>query len=295
MKPTVVILTGPTASGKSDLSVRLAQLFPVEIVSADSLQVFRRLDIGTAKPTATMRVQVPHHLVDVLDPDQPATAYWYAMEARRIIDEIVGRGKTPIVVGGGGFYLRALEHPPQEMEFIPPSSLPTEEGYRLLKANDPKAAEKIHPNDRYRISRAVALLEKGYVPSDTWEKAEEQDAPFDLIWFALDHPRDQLYKAIDVRVERMFSDGLVEETRTVLTEFPNSRHRIEKSIGYHQALNLIEGRMARGDALKDAQQRSRNYAKRQLTWFRKEKRIRWLSKPNPEQEIIQTLSAAAAC
>lgn len=280
MNPRVFILAGPTASGKSSLALDLAARFPFEIVNADSLQLFRHLDIGSAKPTPEERKKVPHRMINVLDPDQPATAGWFAKEVRQVISDITDRNKIPLVVGGSGFYLRALEHPPKA---TPTSFLINDSGddYEYLKTQDPETAKKIHPNDRYRIARAVSLLRKGERPSERWNSARSEPAPFDLHWLGLEWDRKELYERIDRRMERMFERGLVEETRAVAEKFPNALSRLSRSIGYRQALGVLQEKKDPKAMVEEAKTRSRQYAKRQTTWFRRESRIIWISGKNP--------------
>ncbi len=277
MIPKIVILTGPTASGKTSLALQLAQDFALEIVNADSLQVYRYLNIGTAKPTPEEQKQVPHHLIDVLDPDEEANAYWYSGVALEKIQDIVARGKTPLVVGGSPFYLQALERPPQEESQVPRITIENlEEAHSELAQKDPEAAKKIHPNDRYRLERALALLAKDMQPSQEWKKAAHQPPVVQAHWLALDIPRPKLYDRIHLRMEQMFDNGLIEEAQSVLERFPASKPRLQKTIGYKEVLSFLEGDLPKEAALEKAQQATRNYAKRQMTWFRAESRVQWL-------------------
>jgi tRNA dimethylallyltransferase len=279
---TVFVLVGPTASGKTDAACSLAERFPLEVINADSLQIFRRLDIGSAKPTKEMRDSVPHHLIDQLDPDAEATAAWYAKEAAEAIRGVQRRKRIPLVVGGSGFYLRAMERPPKAPETaVDPSSVSSED-YALVKEQDPEAARRIHPNDRYRIARAVSLLRKGVRPSQQWSETGVQAPLFSTCWFGIQRERSAIHQRIESRVRWMFDHGLVEETRGVLQDFPNARTRLSRAIGYRQTLDLVEGRGRLPEAIEKAIFATRQYAKRQMTWFRKEARIRWF---DPETDL----------
>ncbi len=276
MKPIVFLLAGPTGSGKSDLALKLSQKVPIEIVNGDSLAVYRYLDIGTAKPTQQDQKIAPHHLLDVLDPDEVCTAGWYARQAHARVEEILARKKVPLIVGGSGFYLRAFEHPPVAPASSSPHEEEDEEALEELRKLDRQTADRIHPNDRYRIQRALALVRSGQNPRQEWERAAKQETPYELRWIGIEWDRKLLYDRINTRVEKMFETGLKEETQEVVERFPQSRRRLEKAIGYGEALSFLEGTLERKEALTKTQTRSRNYAKRQLTWFRKEKRISWL-------------------
>ncbi len=276
MKPAVLVLTGPTASGKTEVGIRLAREFGVELINADSLQVFRKLDVGTAKPTKEELGGVPYHLIDVLDPDEPATAAWYAEAARKTIGQIQARGNLPVLVGGSGFYLRAVEHPPMAKP-APQTDLSTEEAYRRLLEEDPEAARRIHPNDGYRVARAAALLAQGLRPSDLWKNAADAKPPFHMIWVALQWPKSELTSRIHRRVSDMFAKNLVDETRSVLEGHPLSRSRLERTIGYREAVNVLEKEWSIDRAVEQARTATRQYAKRQMTWFRKEPRIEWIN------------------
>ncbi|MFH1261908.1 MAG: tRNA (adenosine(37)-N6)-dimethylallyltransferase MiaA [Pseudomonadota bacterium] len=289
MTTRLFILVGPTASGKTELALALAKKFPFEIVNADSLQIFRHLDIGTAKPTPEQLRSVPHHLIDVLDPHEPATAAWYAKEAVHTIAGIAGRNHLPLVVGGSGFYLRAIEHPPQAEATDFETSAVSENDYEFLKTNDPEAARKIHPNDRYRIGRAVSLLRKGVHPSERWEAARNAPSPFETHWLGIDLPRDGLHRRIDRRMERMFSAGLIDETRNVLERFPASEKRLSRSIGYAQALRVVRGTAPLAPMIEEAKARSRQLAKRQITWFRRESRIASISGTNLFSDAVREI------
>ncbi len=283
MIPSVLVLAGPTASGKTALSISLAKEFPIEIVSTDSLQLFRYLDIGTAKPTASDRTIVPHYMIDTLNPDQSSSAAWFAREALASIRDICARKKIPLMIGGNGFYLRALERPPQsDVNETLPLQIPLDEAYAEWEKRDPEGAHRIHPNDRYRIARAHSLLSQGILPSSLQRASAEQPPQLRMVWVGLACEREALYERIDLRLEHMFSDGLLKETEDVLAQFPNAKPKLKRAIGYRQAIDILEGNQTQSQGIQQAKEKSHQYAKRQMTWFRAEKRIPWLS----ENEVL---------
>jgi tRNA dimethylallyltransferase len=276
----LVAVVGPTGSGKSDLALRLAEEFAGEIVNCDSLQVFRHFDIGTAKTPPGARRGIPHHLIDIADPDQLFTAGEYARLARGAIADISARGRLPIVAGGTGFYLRALldglfAGPSRDpdlrrrlgaRETRRPGSL-----HRLLKRFDPQAAANIHPHDVPKVTRAmeIRLLTRRPV-SELFREGRETLTGYRVLKLGLEPGRDALYQRLDERCQAMFSGGLVEEVRGILAlGFAPSAKPFE-SHGYKQALQSISGELNLHNAIFYAQRNTRNYAKRQLTWFRRE-------------------------
>lgn len=298
--PGVAIL-GPTASGKTRLALSLAARFRGEIVSCDALQVYRQMDIGTAKVSKAGQQQVRHHLIDIMDPDQEFSAGDYQRLARTAIREIHKRGNVPVVAGGTGFYLRALieglfEGPGRSDELRSrmravirrkgPGVL-----HRALKRADPPAAQRISPNDAERIIRAYEV----YLVSGktmTWWQNRPRDAFTGYRWLkiGIDLPREELYRRINERVDAMFAGGLLEETAALLTSFSRDAHAF-KAIGYRQAIDLLEGRLSLEEAVEQTKLESRHYAKRQITWFRSDKSIVWLDgRMSPEQ--IESAAAA---
>jgi tRNA dimethylallyltransferase len=286
LEPLLVVILGPTASGKSALAVALAQQFSGEIVSCDSVALYRSFEIGTAKPTREQRALVPHHLLDVAEPDQPYTAGEYARQARAVIGEIAARGHMPIVVGGTGLYLRALLQGlfpgPQRSEELrerlrlraarhgSPSL------HRVLARLDPEAAAKIHANDLPKIIRAIEVcLASRAQMSELWkQRGRDPLQGFRVLRIGLKPPRERLYERINRRAQQMFDDGLIEETESLIERYPGVGPL--NSLGYKQALQFLRGEFTREQAVAAAQQGHRNYAKRQTTWFRHEPDVRWL-------------------
>jgi tRNA dimethylallyltransferase len=283
--PLLVVLLGPTGSGKTALSLAIAESFQGEIVNCDSVAVYRELDVGTAKPTRAERARSPHHLFDIVDPNEPMTAGEYARRARQVLAEIRERGHLPIVVGGTGLYLRALldglfagperseslrAHLRQRVEERGSSYL-----HRVLNRMDPRAAEKIHANDAAKIIRAIEVCLSARQPmTEMWQQGRDPLTGFRILRIGLDPERQALYARINARAAEMFDYGLIEETSAIL-----ERHGPVApldSLGYRQAVQLLEGATTREEAVSAAQQGHRNYAKRQLTWFRREPEVAWI-------------------
>lgn len=282
--PLVVIL-GPTASGKTALSLYLAQRFHGEIVNCDSVAVYREFEIGTAKPVRADRQLVPHHLIDIVSPTEKFTAGDYARLARPLLREIADRGALPIVVGGTGLYLRALleglfEGPQRSedlRERLRDRVAKRGPGYlhRILRHLDRTAAEKIHRNDDSKIIRAIEVSLLARQPmSEVWKEGRDRLTGFLVLRIGLDPDREALYIRINRRAVEMFGNGLVEETRDLIEKYPAAPPLV--SLGYKQAAQLLKNEISRDEAIRAAQQGHRNYAKRQMTWFRREPDVEWI-------------------
>ncbi len=285
LAPLVVIL-GPTASGKTTLSLALAEKFAGEIVNCDSVAMYREFDIGTAKPTAEERGRAPHHFFDCVEPTEYITAGEYARRARPVLAEIRGRGRLPIVVGGTGLYLRAL------LEGLFPGPQRSEELrkrlreisgnrgaghlHRILRRLDRAAAEKVHTNDIPKLIRAIEVcLASQQKMSELWHQGRDPLQGFRIVRVGLDPERAALYERINRRARQMFEAGLVEETERLIDKY-GAEARPLASLGYKQAAQLLRGELTREQAVVAAQQAHRNYAKRQMTWFRRELEVCWL-------------------
>jgi tRNA dimethylallyltransferase len=282
----LVAVVGPTGSGKSDLALLLAEKFNGEIINCDSLQVYRHFDIGTAKLPLAERRGIPHHLIDILDPDQLFTAGEYARLARATIAEVSARGRLPILAGGTGFYLRALleglfEGPARDQplrdrlaarEARRPASL-----HRLLKRFDSAAAAKIHENDIPKVTRAleIRLLTRQPV-SRLFQQGRDALRGYRTLKLGLLPDREALNPRLDGRCAWMFEHGLVEEVRRILALGFSPACKPFESHGYKQAMQLIQGELSPRDAVFYAQRNTRHYAKRQITWFRRERELQWL-------------------
>jgi tRNA dimethylallyltransferase len=283
--PQTLILTGPTGSGKSALALDLAERFNAEIVSMDSMALYRRMDIGTAKPSAEDRLRVPHHLLDVLEPWESASVAWWLERAADCCRDIVARGKRPLFVGGTPLYLKALlfglfDGPPvdetirqrlsDEAKSVDGAAL-----HARLAIVDPISAARLHPNDERRIVRALEVWESTGKPISAWqtqwktmESDEHQVKSRDKLSLYLDLPRPQLYARIDARVEYMIGAGLVEEVRALRQlERPLSREAAQ-ALGYKEMFAYFDGETDLAATIQRIQMRSRNFAKRQMTWFR---------------------------
>jgi tRNA dimethylallyltransferase len=284
--PLLVAVLGPTGSGKSALAAGLAERFGGEIVNCDSVAFYREFEIGTAKPSAEERARAPHHLLDVVGPTEYITAGDYARRARALLAGIRSRGRLPIVAGGSGLYLRAL------LEGLfpgPPRSEVLRERlrasarkhgsphlHRMLRRLDPVAAEKIHPNDAPKLIRALEVcLEARSKMTDLWRQGRDPLTGFRVLRIGLNPERNALYARINQRAKRMFEHGLVEETRKLLERYGEAARPLS-SLGYKQAVQLLRGEIDLKLAVWATQQAHRNYAKRQMTWFRREPDVHWL-------------------
>ena len=291
MKP--IVIAGPTGTGKSDLAVRLALALDGEVVNYDSVQVVRGFDVGSAKPSPEQLARVPHHLFDVAEATDEFTAAEYGLLARRVLAEIEGRGRRAVFAGGTFFYLRAflrgLPEMPGRDEALRtriravarrprgPARL-----HRWLSRIDPRSGSRIAPADRHRVERALEVWIRGGRPISSWEQDAAREDEIPAIRIALTLERGRLHEVLDRRVEAMFGGGLLEETRSLLKRFPPSA-RPFGSIGYREAVAVIEGTMTEAEAIAETKRRTRAYAKRQLTWLRSERNVHWLDASDREQ------------
>jgi tRNA dimethylallyltransferase len=297
-EPLLVVVLGPTASGKTALSLALAERFDGEIVNCDSVAMYREFDIGTAKPNASERARAPHHLLDYVAPTSHITAGEYARQARQVLDQIKARGHLQILVGGTGLYLRAL------LEGLFPGPQRSEElrerlrervdnrgsGYlhRILRRLDRAAAEKIHANDTPKLIRAIEVcLASRQKMTELWQQGRDPLRGFRILRLGLDPDRQALYDRINRRAQEMFEAGLVEETQRLLEKYGDAAGPLS-SLGYKQAVQFLRGELTREQALQAAQQAHRNYAKRQMTWFRREPEVQWLRGFGDDVQIQKT-------
>jgi len=286
-EPLLVVVLGPTASGKTALSLALAERFHGEIVNCDSVAMYREFDLGTAKPTPSERARAPHHLLDCVSPAGHITAGEYARQARNVLEEIKAREHLPIVVGGTGLYLRALLEGlfpgPQRSEELRERlrELAASRGsnylHRVLRRLDRAAAEKIHANDTPKLIRAIEVcLASRQKMTELWrQRGREPLRGFRILRVGLDPDRQTLYDRINRRAQQMFEAGLIDETKRLLEKYGDTAGPLS-SLGYKQAVQVLRGELTREQALQAAQQAHRNYAKRQMTWFRREPEVRWL-------------------
>ncbi len=296
----IICIAGPTASGKTSLSIALAKLYDAEIVSCDSMQIYKGMDIGTAKPTREEMGDIPHHMLDVADPREDFSVSRYCELATPIVDDILERGKTAIIVGGTGLYMDALI---RGNAFAPCPSTgmreklekqADEEGMdamlSLLHSIDPIAAGKLHIADRKRVLRALEVYyETGETITAHNEKTKLLPSRYHPVWFALqDKNRQDLYDRIDRRVEVMLQEGLIDEIRKLLAAGIPEKCTALQAIGYKEFIDALQGRCTLAEATALVQQSSRRYAKRQLTWFRRNEAIHWLTRAQGEdtEEIV---------
>ena len=301
MKKPIVVIAGPTASGKTALSIALAKAFDGEIVSADSMQIYKFMNIGTAKPTEEEKSGIVHHLMDIVEPSVNFSAADYCELAHRTIADIHQRGKLPIIVGGTGLYIDSLVN---NVDFGVPDSddairseleeLARNEGneavHKILAEIDPETAEKYHPNNLRRIIRAIEFYKMSGTTISAHAK-EEKNSPYRAVWLALDWDRAVLYDRINRRVDIMMTEGLLDEVKALDGTYSRNSTAMQ-GIGYKEFFDYLDGFASLEDTLERVKMNSRRYAKRQLTWFRRNSDIHWLVPDNDlnsnAKEIIKT-------
>ncbi|MBR0277651.1 MAG: tRNA (adenosine(37)-N6)-dimethylallyltransferase MiaA [Clostridia bacterium] len=290
----LIVITGPTASGKTEVSIKLAQAVGGEIVNADSMQVYKYMDIGTAKPTKEERKNIPHHLIDIIMPDENFSVAKYCEYAKQAIDDIHSRGKIPIMVGGTGLYVDSVVNNIQFTHIKPDigyrqeleekaNTLGNKYLYSLLCEKDPQSAEKINAEDKKRIIRALEVYHSTG-KTITWhnEQSISVPSPYNSILFAIDTDRAELYEKINRRVEVMFENGLAEEVKKLLDMGVNEEATSMQAIGYKETVEFLNGKTTMEQTVEKIKQSSRRYAKRQLTWFRRNDKIHWIKKDADE-------------
>lgn len=288
MKPQVIAVAGPTASGKSDLALQLAQKLDGEIICMDSMQIYRRMDIGTAKPTAEEQALVSHHMLDIVDPTENYAVADYAQNAEKVICEIAARGKQPILVGGTGLYLKALMHGlslgnaggDEKIRARLYAMAEEPEGkahlHRQLAEVDLASAAKFHPNDIRRVIRALEVYELTGTPISR-QRQDEPERPFSILPLAIDMPRDVLYARLEKRVHLMMQQGLLEEVEALLKSGVTAGMQSMQGIGYKELIPVVQGLQHIDDAVWQIVLNTRHYAKRQGTWLRTEPKTIWIT------------------
>lgn len=290
MKKPLVVLTGPTAVGKTKLSISLAKALNGEIISADSMQVYKYMDIGSAKITEKEMDGVPHHLINVLSPFEEFHIVRFQELAKKAMEDIYNRGKTPVFVGGTGFYIQAItkdidftegEENKQYREEL--SRLAAEKGneflHEMLREVDKKSAEEIHANNVKRVIRALEFYkENGFPISQHNEEQKQNETPYNLAYFVLNAPRDLLYERIDRRVDEMMESGLVEEVQKLKDMGCRREMTSMQGLGYKEILSFLDGEIPLDEAVRILKRDTRHFAKRQLTWFRRESDVIWVDK-----------------
>lgn len=296
-RPRLVALVGPTAGGKTDLALALAPPLDAEIVSVDSRQVYRHLDVGTAKPDAAARAAVRHHLLDVVDPDEPYDAAAFARDARLAVRDVVQRGKSVLLVGGSGLYLRALTEglcPAPPADPAVRATLAGELAVRgtaalhaELAQHDPEAAARIAPRDAVRIVRALEVQRLTGRPLSDWQRAHAfTDRPYDVLTLVLCPPPEELERRIAERCSAMWPGGLVAETEAVLAAGFSGELRPLQAIGYREAQEYLRGTLDHASAVERMRLATRQYAKRQRTWFRALEGATWLDGGEPHDAVV---------
>lgn len=303
-KKPLIILTGPTAVGKTALSIRLAKAINGEIISADSMQVYKKMDIGSAKIMPEEMDGVPHHLIDILEPSEDFNVVTFKNLAKAALEDIVSRGKVPILTGGTGFYIQALlydidftETKEDNLRRKELENLADEKGpeflHDMLKEKDPKAAEEIHFNNVKRVIRALEYFEQtGEKISEHNAEEREKEAAYNSCYFVLTDDRAKLYERIDMRVDKMLEDGLVDEVQNLKNSGCHKKMVSMQGLGYKEILNYLDGEYDLERAVYLIKRDTRHFAKRQLTWFRREKDVIWVDRQNflNENDILQFMT-----
>lgn len=289
-KQKIIVVVGPTASGKSDLAVHLAEKFSGEVVNADSMQVYREMNIGTAKSPPGLMQRIPHHLFDIVDPDEEFTVADYCNLGRSVLKEISLRGNTAVIVGGTGLYIRALLHGLADVPGADDAAraeynsladrLGNEQLLESLREVDPVSAARIHPNNRVRIIRALEVFRQ----SGQTISALQSEHRFTAGWcnpltIGINVERDELYRRINARVDLMIAAGLVAEVESLLARGYSPELKSLAAIGYREICEYLAGKYGLSEAIEIIKQKSRHYAKRQLTWFNKDPEVKWFKSP----------------
>jgi tRNA dimethylallyltransferase len=286
-KKKVIVIVGPTCSGKTNLSLKIAELIPAEIISADSRQIYKLLDIGTAKPSRQQIEKIPHHLISILDPSENYDASLFEKNAESAIEEILNNNKSPIVVGGSGLYIKALidgifdtadkDDEYREILLQKRKEFGNEFLYQELIKIDPVSAEKMLPQNWKRVMRALEVIHTTGEP--IWKHHQKQSSSkekkYSFKQFGLNWEREALYKNIDKRVDEMIENGFVEEVKSILNKGYNKNLNSLNTVGYKEIIQYLDGIISLERAIEVIKQNTRHYAKRQMTWFRKDKRIQW--------------------
>jgi tRNA dimethylallyltransferase len=305
-KEKLVVLIGPTAVGKTKLSIDLAKKFNGEIISGDSMQIYRTLDIGTAKITSTEMNGIPHHLIDIKDPTEPYSVAEFQQDVRRLIKEISNRGKTPFIVGGTGLYIQSVIYDyifsdkgsdeeirkKLEEQLLKQGIHPL---YEQLKCIDPASAEKIHPNNHRRVVRALEVyMTTGKTITDIQDEQEEGILLYDVVLIGLTMEREKLYERINHRVDIMMNEGLIDEVQALHKKGIRDVQSIQ-AIGYKEIYEYLDGLVTYEEAIENIKRNSRRYAKRQLTWFRNKMDVTWcdMTDINYEKKLAEIIHCIA--
>lgn len=300
LNPKIIIICGPTASGKSDLAVECAKALDTQVISADSMYIYKGLNIGTAKPTLAEMQGVKHHLIDVVNPNDNFTVSEYKNLATPIIDNLIKNGKTPIICGGTGFYINSIlydlsygkgkEDPKIREKYKKLCETHGKEYvYNILKAVDPDSANKLHPNDVKRVIRALEIFENGTKKSDI---IDDLTPKYDYLAYSIDYPRETLYDRINLRVDNMVKKGLLEEIKRLLDIGLTKENQCMQAIGYKEIIDYFDGNCTFEQAVENIKLNTRHYAKRQITFFKKMPNLKYLAPNNIKiltNEILKDL------
>ncbi|MGX0910008.1 tRNA (adenosine(37)-N6)-dimethylallyltransferase MiaA [Staphylococcus caprae] len=298
-KPFLVVVVGPTASGKTELSIEIAKKFNGEVISGDSMQVYKHMDIGTAKVTRDEMDGIPHHMIDILEPDESFSAYEFKKRAEACIEDIINRGKLPIIAGGTGLYIQSLLYnyafedetvSPEKMQIVHAQlaelkQYNNEELHHYLASFDSESAEHIHPNNRKRVLRAIEYYLKTKKLLSSRKKVQQFTENYDTLLIGIEMSRETLYFKINKRVDIMLGHGLFKEVQQLVEQgFETSQSM--QAIGYKELVPVVKGNMNMDDAVEKLKQHSRQYAKRQLTWFKNKMNVHWLNKETMSLQMM---------
>ena len=301
MKPKVIVIVGPTASGKTALSIELAKKINGEIVSCDSMQIYKKMDIGSAKPTLEEMQGIKHYMIDIIEPNQRFSVAEYKKQAEVAIEEILKKGKTPIVIGGTGLYADSLiygieyqeinysEKYRKELESIAEDEKGLKILYEKARNIDSKAIEKISSNDKKRIIRILEIYNStGKTKTELEIESRKKGIKYDFIVFAINIEREKLYERINKRVDIMIENGLIDEVKELLEKYDQFPTAMQ-GLGYKEVVEYLNGDLTKEEMIDKIKQETRRYAKRQLTWFRKNKETIWIDGLNNLQDNIKTI------
>ena len=303
----IPIITGPTGVGKTAVAIEAAKMIQGEVISADSMQIYRYMNIGTAKPDSDERQEIPHHMVDIIDPNQRFTAADFQHRAYRVMEEIIQQKKTPVVVGGTGLYIHSLVF---KMDF---TDISIDEGlrdqleeeamrdgnealHRKLASIDPKAADRIHPNNRKRVIRAIEVRTNGKDGIQDFSSELEKNDAYDFRIFVLNEDREVLYQRINKRVDLMLESGLIQEVKWLLEQGFDPAAPALQGVGYKESIRYLNGEIGYEEAVEIIKRNTRRYAKRQITWFKKLPQAEWihLNDNQPREKTIQQVAKHVA-
>lgn len=301
MNKNVIVVAGPTATGKTALAVHIAKIFGGEVISADSMQIYRRMNIGSAKVTKDEACGVPHHLIDIKEPtEENFSVADYVALAKEKIEDIIKRGKLPIIAGGTGLYISSLvdnveftegKFDPEIRKELGELALEKGNGYvhAILREIDPQMAEKVHENNIKRVIRAIEIYKtSGITLTEQNARSKQKPSPYNFIMMALSGNREKMYERINRRVDKMMAEGLISEVESLMAHGCKKEMQAMQGIGYKEVFDLLDGKISKEECIELIKKNTRNYAKRQLTWFKRDKRYLWLDcdASKPEDDAV---------